>query len=134
MTRHLWLVALIVLGLAQTNIQGVEPQQSPAKAQELAKAKLEAARATFDSLWSEKIYSNVEFPYRWSVRWLEAQLLLSDKSEDHRTAFQAHVDRMKELEMETKAQYQKRITTVDQVTATRYYVAEAEAWLHQGKR
>jgi hypothetical protein len=129
------LLMLIVLGLTLSNANGADPGRSPSdKPAKLALAKLEAARQTFEGYWQDKYWRDVEIPYRWSRRWLEAQRQLSAKQEDQITACQQHLDRMKGLEEVTRQQFRDGgRAKVYEINATEYYVAEAAEWLAQAK-
>jgi hypothetical protein len=94
------------------------------------RSKLDAAKMGFTAAWGDK-GGDVEIACRWSYRWLEAERELSDKTEDRIAALQAHLTRVRDIEELTKRQFQKRHTTIDQVRASEYYVAEAELWVCQ---
>ena len=83
MSLRQWLLMLIVLALTLSNAYGADPTRSPSdEPAKLARAKLEAARQTFEGYWKDKYWRDVEIPYRWSRRWLEAQRQLSARQED----------------------------------------------------
>jgi len=135
MAPKLWLLLGVTLGLFWSGPGGADPPApQPKPAATFAQAKLEAARATFETLWSQRGFRNVEAPYQWSCRWLEAQRLLSDKKEDQIAALDAHAERMDKLEQLAKELYRDRLTTVDQVSAAAYYRAEAAAWCAQARQ
>jgi hypothetical protein len=135
-----WLVTLIVFGLTLSNAPAAEPAPVPADESAnfaLAKqeaAKRDAARRTFEGYWKDRYWRDVEIPYRWSRRWVEAECKLSAKQVDQVAAYQQHLDRMKELGQITRQQFQDgRLVKVDEIDATEYYVAEAAEWLAQAK-
>jgi hypothetical protein len=134
MTQRIWVCLMLGLGLALGNMngQGTEPA-SPKTSQQRAKAKLEAARTTFEALWRNKNYPDVEIAYRWSARWLEAQRQLSDTKEGWIDACQAHRQRMQELARVTTRLFDRNLVGMDQVHATGYFVAEAELLLEQAR-
>ncbi len=129
--------AVIFLGLMVTTVLWAAPEGAPAKVPEkLAKAKVEAARKTYEVFWKnnkEGLVPFVELIYRWSRRWLEAELELSDKKEDRAAAYRAHWDRMRQLAQVTRDRYRNRVNTIEEVTATDFYSAEAEIWIEQAK-
>jgi hypothetical protein len=135
MTRYAEILPVLALGLVLGGVQAGDPVTSTALAPDrLAQAKLEAARKTFESVWASRNYRQVETPYQWSCRWLEAQLQVGDKKEDKVAAHQQHLKRMQELERLTQQQYQQQILGITQVHAARYYVVEAEESLAQAKK
>ncbi len=125
-----FLVMALGLGIPAVQRPGPVPLKRLA---ELKRAKLEAARNAFDAAWTHNDWPHVEIPYRWSCRLLEAGREMSEKKHDQIDPCQAHLDRMKDLERITRERYQSKLVTIDQLTATAYYVAEAQIWLEQAK-
>jgi hypothetical protein len=104
--------------------------------EKLATAKRDAARRTYEVIWKnnrEGYIPVAEVAYRWSRRWLKAELELSPKKPDQIAAYQAHVERMRELSRITRGRYQNRVNTLDEASATDYYRFEAQIWLEQAK-
>jgi hypothetical protein len=104
---------------------------------ELAKAKRDAARTTYEVVWRnnrEGFIPFAEVAYRWSRRWLEAELELSAKKPELVAAYQAHWERMRDLSRITHDRYQNRVNTVDEVSASDFYRFEAQIWLEQAKK
>ena len=130
MLRRTWMPAVLALGLAFTNVQGANPSPSPSKLPLVMTYKLEAAQKAFRQVWGGQ-GGNVERAYPWSVRWLEAERALSDQTEDRIAALEAHLERVREIEQVTKRQFQQRISSLYEVSASEYYVAEAEVWVAQ---
>jgi site-specific recombinase XerD len=126
----------IVFGMAVTLLRAA-PGAAPAKVPpELAKAKVAAARKTYEVIWKnnrEGLVPFAELAYRWSKRWLEAEVDLRDKKDEQVAAYQAHKDRMRELARITRDRYRNRVNTIEEATATEFYNAEAEVWLEQAK-
>jgi site-specific recombinase XerD len=126
----------IVFGLVVTLLWSAA-RAAPAKVpSELAKAKVTAARKTYEVIWKnnkEGFVPFAELAYRWSKRWLEAELELGDKKEQQTAAYQAHKERMRELARITRDRYRNRVNTIEETTATEFYIAEAEIWLEQAK-
>ena len=132
MVQRVWLFALMALGPALTDVQGADPSPAAPKVAKLMRNKLEAARTAFQKVWPDG-WRDVEVPYRWSLRWLEAERELANKAEDGIAAFQAHLERMRDMERVTKRLLQQRQIPIDQASAAEFYVAEAEVWLARAK-
>src|SRR5205807_1229122 len=97
---------------------------------------VEAAHKTFDVVWKnnrEGLVPFAEVVYRWSKRWLKAELELSDKKADQAAAYQAHLERMRELTRITHERFRNRLNTIEEVSATEYYIAEANIWMEQAR-
>jgi hypothetical protein len=132
-TRN-WAVLLIAFGLALGDARGSDPPAPPGGVPaKFARAKLEAARRTFEQLWKDREWRQVETPYLWSRRWLEAQCQVSDQPRDRVAACQRHLDRMRDLAEMSRALFKERLVRVAEVHATEYYIAEAEEWLARAK-
>jgi hypothetical protein len=113
-----------------------DPPPADSTRERLARTKLEAARRTYEVVWTnnrEALVPFVEVAYRWSRRWLEAELDLSGMKEDREKAYLAHRERMQKLARITRDRYQARANTVEEVTATEFYLAEAALWFEQIK-
>ena len=121
-------LTLMVSALASESFAG------PESAAELAKAKLEAAReaykASVQALQTGK--ADAEKVYVWSRRWLEAQADQSGTRTD-RAAFEAHLQRMKELRKLATTRYHTGLVPVAEVIGTDFYVAEAGLCLERAK-
>jgi len=125
---------LIAFALTLGNAEASDPSQAPSdQLVKLTRAKLDAARRTFEGLWESQNWRRVEVPYTWSRRWLAAQSQLSDNREDRIAGFRDHLERMRELERVTKDEFRDRLSNVDEVHATGYYVAEAAECLARAK-
>src|SRR4051812_12081531 len=101
------IVAGILLGLLPPLIRA-EPEAPPKVPEKLARAKVDAARKTYEVVWQnnrEGLVPFAEVAYRWSKRWLKAELELSDKKADRAAAYQAHLERMRELTRITRDRY-----------------------------
>src|SRR5690242_11507315 len=110
---------LIAFALTLGNAEASDPGETPSRELvKLMRAKLEAARRTFEGLWDAQNWRRVEVPYTWSRRWLAAQSQLSDNREDRITAFRDHLERMRELEQVAKDEFRDRLSNVDEVHAT----------------
>jgi hypothetical protein len=126
------LAVLLLLGMLQA-----APSDNPAPIPDkLARAKLDAARTTYQVMWKnnkEGLVPAVELAYRWSRRWLEAELDVSALKPDHISAYQAHLDRMRDLARMTHDRFENRVNTIDEVSASDFYRLEAQIWLEQAK-
>jgi hypothetical protein len=135
-TRSL-IIAGVVSGLVMATLLRAAPEAAPAKVTgKLAKAKAEAARKTYEVFWKdykEGLVPVVEVVYRWSKRWLHAELELTDKKADQLAAYQAHGNRIRELARVARDRYRVRTNTIEEVTSTEFYGAEAEAWIEEAK-
>jgi hypothetical protein len=135
MPHRLWVVPALGFGLVLANISGGDQQSDAGKERaKFLQAQMGAARKTYETLWTDKEFRNVETPYQWSRRWLEVERLIKDKKEDQIEAVGAHLDRMKELQRLSNGLFQEKLLTRDQISAADFYVAEAEVWLLQAKQ
>jgi hypothetical protein len=102
-----------------------------------AKAKLEAARITYEALLEVHRQGQAGFDaekvYLWSRRWMEAERDLSEKKADRAAAAEAHLDRMKDLRKLDVARYKAGQGTKAEALGADFYVAEAELWLARVK-
>ena len=74
-------------------------------------------------------YQSEDLLYRWSLRWLEAERELSDQQADQVAAYQAHFERMRDLDRIIRRLHGSGQTTIEEASATEYYRVEAEIWL-----
>jgi hypothetical protein len=130
MAQKIYVLAVIALGLALNNARADDPSLARPRVATLMRTKLETARMAFTEVWGGP-WTDVEVPYRWSSRWLEVELQLSDKTEGRIAAFKGHLARVKEMARASKSLSLQRLIPFDQVKAAEFYVAEAEAWLGQ---
>ena len=130
------IVGGIVFGLAAVTLLRAAPG-APAKVPpQLAKAKVDAARRTYEVIWKnnkEGLVPFAELAYRWSRRWLEAEVERSEDKANQLAAYTAHRDRMRELARITRERYRNRVITIEETSATDFYVAEAVVWIEQAK-
>jgi hypothetical protein len=137
MTRqHAWMAAL-ALGLGLAGLLRAEPVAAPGDALgKLIKARRDAARQTYDVEWKnyqQGFRASGELVYRWSCRLLEADRAMSDLKMDQLAAWQAHWQRMRDLEKIAKENFRLRLATIQEVTGAEFYTLEAEIWLTQAK-
>jgi hypothetical protein len=122
--------------------QAAPPEAQPDQPQALAKARVEAARKTYEAavqgLQQTRRVGNVLMQlgrpadvYDWSVRWLNAERDLGGKKDDQLAALAGHLQRMKELEKRV-AKLSEVVPSLD-VSAAEYYRVEAEFWLAREK-
>jgi hypothetical protein len=133
MKARSFIVAGIGLGLLAATLLRAAPGAVPSK---LLQNKVAAARKTFEVIWRnnrEGLVPFAELAYRWSKRWLEAELEIRDQKADRLAAYQAHRERMLELARITRERYRNRVNTIEETTATDFYCAEAEIWVEQAK-
>jgi hypothetical protein len=74
-----------------------------------------------------------EFLYRWSRRWLEAELAVDKAKNKQIAAHAAHLDRMKGLEAIRQAELKGGQAVKFEVAAVEYFRIEAEQWLAKAK-
>jgi hypothetical protein len=127
-------VYLVIVSSVLPASAASEPGAAEALAR-LAVQRRDAARRTFETTWANYRDRRVsdDLLYRWSVRWLEAERQLSDKQTDQVAAFQAHLERMAELERLIRRVHRAGQATVDEVSGADFYRTEAELWLFQAK-
>jgi hypothetical protein len=127
----------IVLGLIVATLVRAAPQAAPPKVSEkLLRGRVAAARQTFESVWrnnKEGLVPYAEVAYRWSKRWLRAELELSAQKADQVAAYQGHKDRMRELTRITRERFRSRVNTTEEASAVDFYGTEAEIWLEQAR-
>ena len=137
MKRSSGLVLGVAFGLAMATLLRAGPESAPAKVPErLARAKVDAARKTYEILWKnyqDELIPVVEVVYRWSRRWLEAELELKGPKADQEAAHLAHLNRMRDLARIARERRRFKINTVEEVSAAEFYCTEAEIWLEQAK-
>jgi hypothetical protein len=124
----------LALGLLPVGTSPGETEPRPNHLTQLKKARAEAARQTFDTVWKNFLDGPVpsaELPHRWSCRWLEAERALGEPKAQFRLALRAHFLRMQEMERITKERFRARVTTIDEVQACEYYRLEAEIWYRE---
>ncbi len=100
------------------------------------RAKAEAARKTYEVFWKdykEGLVPFTEVPYRWSRRWMKAELELLDAKADRMPTYQAHLERMRDLERKARDRVRIKVSSIDELSAAQYYVAEATAWVERAK-
>jgi hypothetical protein len=134
MTQRMLVFPVIVLSLALGNLSAEAPQQQDKEKTKLLQAQVAATQQTYEILWTDKEFKNVDTAYQWSRRWMDAERLLNDKKQDHITAAQAHLERMRQLKNLTNQLWEQKLVSRDQPSATSFYVAEAEMWLMQAKQ
>jgi len=112
-------------------------REKPFDAKKVAKEKLHASNNAYEIAWAQfKPFDlskgDGEKVYRWSRRWMEAQRDMATNKIENLAAIKAHFDRMRRLEEEVQ-NYARGTIPFQQMEATRFYRAEAEAWLAEEK-
>jgi hypothetical protein len=131
MTRY-WGLAALVLGFLSAGPAGAASDQEAANnLARLAVQRRDAARRTYEALWLDyrERRASEDLLYRWSLRWLEADRELSDQQADQVAAYQAHFERMRDLDRIIRRLHGSGQTTIEEASATEYYRVEAEIWL-----
>jgi hypothetical protein len=98
----------------------------------LAKAASETYQGYLEEMKAGKIFPE-EVMCKWSVRWLEAQLALSNNKSDRIAAYNAHRDRMTVLEKVNKNHLDQGKIAPKHYWAVKYFLLEAEIWLARAK-
>ena len=131
MTRHTLLAALVFLPAF-----GVAAPPAPPARQDLAAAKSDAAKATYEASFKalREGKGDAERVYLWSRRWMEAQRGVSQKKADVIAALEAHRDRMKALSKLTEQRYKAGQGSHADVLGVNYYIVEAELWLSEANK
>jgi hypothetical protein len=125
-----------LFGLAAVTLLRAAPGAAPKVPPQLTKAKVDAARRTYEVIWKnnkEGLVPFAELAYRWSRRWLEAEVERSEDKANQLAAYTAHRDRMRELARITRDRYRNRVITIEEASATDFYLAEAVLWIEQAK-
>jgi hypothetical protein len=132
-------VALVAALIAVPICRGDDkPIPAPGTNHNLAVAKRDAARKAYEAWWAN--YRDRagpgEWVYLWSKRWLRAENELSSRHDDQVAAYQAHLERMRELEEIVSRLQRARpgLATIDQVSSTHYYRIEAEIWFENARQ
>ena len=134
--KSLFTLGLISVLFSLTPLERAFSDKPAPVTEKLSRAKRDAARATYEVIWRnnrEGFVPFAEVAYRWSKRWLKAELELSPKKPDQISAYQAHLERMRDLSRITHARYQNRVNTIDEASASDFYRLEAQVWLEQAK-
>jgi hypothetical protein len=127
------LLCLIFLGGSFAPSAPPEPKKSPPW--EVAKAKMEAARKTSQALAQEFLEgkATVEQLHQWSQRWLNAQRDITTKKTEQVTAYEAHVERMQQLEKAAQSRFESKRGQESDIHAAEYYRLEAQLTLSKFK-
>ncbi len=135
MTRHKALLALLAVVLSAGPLGAGPDADAAAALAKLGVQRRDAARKTYEVVWANyrERRAAEEMVYRWSVRWLESERQLSDQHADQVAACKGHRDRMRDLERLISNLQRSGATTIEEVSAADYYLAEAEIWLLQAK-
>jgi hypothetical protein len=149
------LLAVVTAGLVTATAYrlGATEQAGPARDQEakkeavaaggkdeegaLKKALVEEARKVYqmdlDRLRNLQ-GASAEDLYRWSRRWLEAQLDLAAKGPERLTALREHLARMQDVEQITAVMWKVGQGREADAAAGRYYRAQAALWLARERK
>ncbi len=140
----LWAVSLALLATCGTGA-GLGSRLSAAGANPsavydeaaLRKTELEEARKTYEmNLQRFRAATGGVTPedlYRWSRRWLEAQLDSVGNKQERTAALRGHLERMRDLEKRTESLAKAGQGTTADASAGKYYRTQAELWLARGR-
>jgi hypothetical protein len=125
---------LLGLLLATLSFAPAHTEDSPMPSA-LAKARYDAALKQFGEVWTFYRQSRTDSfqTYYWSRLVLDSQQDLSDARADRIAAFEAHLERMRNLELLVKKVRRLGFGFSTDVGATEYYRLEAERWLEKAK-
>jgi hypothetical protein len=135
-----FVVGIVLAALVSRFTLAWADQDPPATNAKSATALLEAAKEVYQGYkkqmeagQSVRAGDNSEFLYRWSRRWLEAELAVDKAKNKQIAAYAAHLDRMKGLE--TKRQSELEVGQVGrfEVAVAVFFRIEAEQWLNEAK-
>ena len=118
---------LVLVVLASTAMANPSAAQLAADRVVAASKAYTAAVARLDVVPPEDIY-------RWSMRWLDAQLDDPATGKAVPQAFAAHAKRMEDLETQVKASFQQGLKPAFDLASSSYYRIEAELWVARGKK
>ena len=128
------LLVMLVAGGVLLAVRTAEPTQvKTVSTQKLAEERLSGARSAYEAVWAkfkpfDLSKGDGEDVYRWSRRWMESERDMAKSKAERVAALQGHFERMKKLEQEVQM-YARGTIPVQQLSATRFYRAEAEDWL-----
>ncbi len=120
---------LIVIALVLSTSAAAAPT-----AAQLAADRVAAASKAYAAVVARLDVIQPEDIYRWSVRWLDAQLDDPATGKAVPQAFADHAKRMIDLEAQVQAGYQKGLKPAFDLAAVSYYKLEAELWVARGKK
>jgi hypothetical protein len=126
----------VLLGLALTAFSvAPAPPDTPPKPSPLAEARYKAASRQFEEVWTFYRQSRTDsfLTYYWSRLLIESQQDLSDAKGDRIAALEAHLERMKRLEVLVLKVRKLGFGFSTDVGATAYYRLEAERWLEKAR-
>lgn len=125
-------LAVAFLALAASLI--AQPASQPADSvRRLKVQRLDAAMRTYELLVDAPVKAggraaDPEATFRWSLRWMEAEREATSVPEARKTAREAHVKRMQELEKRVKQKFQSGEAMEADVAAAEFYRLDAENW------
>jgi hypothetical protein len=138
MKREVALAMIAVLFSVQICRADDKPMTTSSPEHSLAVAKRDAARKAYEAWWANyrDRAAPGEWVYLWSKRWLRAENELSSRPDDQVAAYQAHLERMRELEgIVTRMQRARPgLARIDELSTTRYYRIEAEIWFQKSRQ
>ena len=120
---------LVVIALAFSTSVAAAPTVT-----QLAADRVAAAAKAYTSIVARLDVVQPEDIYRWSVRWLDAQLDDPATGKAIPQAFADHAKRMTELEAHVQEGYQKGLKPAFDLAAVNYYKLEAELWVARRKK
>lgn len=101
-------------------------------------ALLQAAKDAYEGMLKRRqtdpsVSNDVEYLYRWSRRWLEAERALGDAKDQRLSAYQAHNERMQWLDKLQQEMVNNGTASRHELASTKFFRIEAEQWLAEVK-
>ena len=106
------------------------------EASAIARGLVDAARKTYEA-YEKDFYEGrgiQENVYRWSRRWLKAQVAIAKSERERVTAAEAHLARMTRLEKMARKRLDARVAPLQEYTAASYYRLRAEDVLRKTRQ
>jgi hypothetical protein len=135
-----FVVGIVLAALVSRFTLAWADQDPPGTNAKSATALLEAAKEVFQGYKKQmeagqpfKVSDNSEFLYRWSRRWLEAELAVDKAKNKQLAAYVAHLDRMKGLETRRQNELDAGQAGKFEVAVAVFFRIEAEQWLSEAK-
>jgi len=109
------------------------PKNGASGSADMARARLEAAKAAYEVKWKGRARSEFEDLYVYSLWWRTSALTLATTKAQRVAASEAHLCRMSELEKYLEEPQRAQRISGRYVFAAHYYRAEAEVMVSQAK-
>jgi len=133
--------ASVLFTLSQVQTVGrasADDKKPPAVDVKSREALLLAAKDAYEGMITRRqtdpsVPNDIEYLYRWSRRWLEAERNLSSAKESRQAASKAHVDRMQWLVSMQEDMVKNGLGSKYELACVKFFRIEAEQWLAEEK-